>query len=101
MLDCLLGNLFLLFFFHVLLQIQDQIRFRLKDSRMMLMMQPNINLIDLEATRPCMGVANDHSVIELVPPKTENINVFRCHHRSNIFTFVIQIIVAHEFFSSI
>lgn len=47
MLDCLLGNLFLLFFFHVLLQIQDQIRFRLKDSRMMLVMQPNINLIDL------------------------------------------------------
>lgn len=47
MFDCLLGNLFLLFFFHVLLQIQDQIRFRLKDSRMMLMMQPNINLIDL------------------------------------------------------
>lgn len=47
MLDCLLGNLFLLFFFHVLLQIQDQIRFRLKDSRMMLVMQPNINLINL------------------------------------------------------
>lgn len=47
MLDCLLGNLFLLFSFHVLLQIQDQIRFRLKDSRMMLVMQPNINLIDL------------------------------------------------------
>ena len=46
MLDCLLGNLFLLFF-HVLLQIQDQIRFRLKDPWMMLVMQPNIDFIDL------------------------------------------------------
>lgn len=46
MLDCLLGNLFLLFF-HVLLQIQDQIRFRLKDPWMMLVMQPNVDFIDL------------------------------------------------------
>lgn len=62
----------------------------------MLVVKPDINFVDLQPAGPGMGVANDYPVIEFVLAKPKDIHMLWCHHWTNIFFFVIQVVAAHE-----
>lgn len=87
--------------FQMVGQINDQIALGLKNPRVVLVVESDVNLINLQSTRPRVGVSNDYPVVKFMLTKPEDVDVFRCHHRANIFLLIRQIVIPHKLFGPI
>lgn len=73
----------------MLIQILNHVGFMLKDPRVLLLVQPNRDLIDFDSPGPSMTVLNDHPIVAMVLTEFQHVNAVGHHQRSNICFIVV------------
>jgi hypothetical protein len=87
--------------FQVVGQVFYHVIFGLEDPGMALVVHPDIDFVNLNPSRPGVGVANDYPIVQPVLAEAKYVNVFRSHHRPDILLLISKIMFAHELLCSI